>query len=137
MTNPVGRPTKYEDRFCDELEAFMGEGYSLGAFAGSIGVARSTLNEWIDNYPDFSEAVSRAKAKRLMHWEERALSVAKDGGGAGSATMIVFGLKNMDDGDWRDKTEQEVTGKNGGPIQYTDLSDDELERRIAQLTSQA
>jgi len=27
----------------------------------------------------------------------------------------------------------EVTGKNGGPIQYSDVTDDELERRIAAL----
>lgn len=113
----MGRPTKYEPRFAEEVEEFMGQGYSLGAFAGHVGVARSTLTEWAENYPDFSVAVSRAKAKRLLQWETSALAVARAGGGPGAATMIVFGLKNMDDGDWRDKTEQELTGKDGGPIQ--------------------
>lgn len=36
-----------------------------------------------------------------------------------------------------EKTTTEVTGKDGGPIQYENLSDEELDRRIAQLTSQA
>lgn len=114
---PVGRPTKYEPRYCDEAEAFMAQGYSLGAFAGSIGVARSTINEWIDNQPDFSEAVSRAKAKRLMHWETAGLAVAKDGGGPGTATIIVFGLKNMGDADWSDRQQHELSGPGGAPIE--------------------
>lgn len=118
-----GRPTKYDPAYCEAVEASMGEGYSLGAFAGKIGVARSTLNEWIAANPDFSEAVSRAKAKRLAHWEEAGIKVAKDGGGAGSATMIVFGLKNMGDGEWSDTQRQEISGRDGAPIQSTiDLS---------------
>jgi len=107
---PVGRPTKYEPRFCDELEACMAEGYSITAFAGKIGVSRSTINEWMSANPEFSEAVSRAKGKRLLHWETAALKVAKEGGGPGTATVIVFGLKNMGDDEWRDKQEFEHSG---------------------------
>jgi transcriptional regulator with XRE-family HTH domain len=115
--NPVGRPSKYESGFCDQVEAAMAEGLSLGAFAGQLGVARSTINEWMENHPEFSEAVSRAKAKRLLHWERRALDVAKEGGGGGAATMVIFGLKNMGGDEWADVQRQELTGKDGGPIQ--------------------
>ena len=55
---PVGRPTKYDPAYCDDVEAEMGNGLSLTAFAGVIGVSRSTINEWIDANPEFSEAVS-------------------------------------------------------------------------------
>ena len=138
-SNPKGRPSKYEPRFCDEVEDFMRQGFSLGAFAGEIGVARSTINEWIESHPDFSEAVSRAKGRRLLHWERAALNVAQKGGGPGTATIIVFGLKNMDaDGDWRDKQEHEHTGANGGPIRtesavdLSGLSQDQL-RALASI----
>ena len=109
----VGRPTKYEERFCQEAEIAMAEGYSLTAFAGIIGVARSTLNEWMEANPEFSEAVSRAKAKRLLHWEKAAMKVAEKGGGPGTATVIVFGLKNMGGDEWTDTTKQDVN-LNGG-----------------------
>ena len=36
-----------------------------------------------------------------------------------------------------EKVTQEHTGPNGGPIQHADLTDEELERRIAQLSGQA
>ncbi len=108
--HPGGRPTKYEPRFCEEVEDLMAQGYSLGAFAGHVGVARSTINEWIDNHPEFSEAVSRAKAKRLLMWEGIGLKVAQYGGSGGQATMTIFGLKNMGEDEWRDKQEFEHSG---------------------------
>lgn len=104
----------------------MGEGLSIGAFAGHIGVARSTINEWIEQYPEFSEAVSRAKAKRLLHWEREALRVARTGGGPGTATIIVFGLKNMGGDEWTDKVVTEHTGKDGGAIKAEALIPDDL-----------
>lgn len=108
-----GRPTKYEPRFCDELEAFMGAGFSATAFAGHIGVSRATLDNWAKDHPDFLEALSRAKARRLLHWEGAALRVTEKGGGPGTATIIAFGLKNMGGDEWSDtqKLEAKVDAK--------------------------
>lgn len=114
---PAGRPTKYEERYGEELEAFMGEGYSATAFAGHIGVSRATIDNWSKEHPEFLEALTRAKAKRLLQWEKTALTVAKEGGGPGSATVVVFGLKNMGGDEWADVTKQELSGPGGGPIQ--------------------
>lgn len=115
---PVGRPSKYEERFCGEVEADMADGYSLTAFAGKIGVDRSTLTEWQDAHPEFSAAVNRAKAARLRKWEQMGLNIADKGsGGPGGATMVVFGLKNMGGDEWVDLTKREVTGKDGDAIQ--------------------
>lgn len=109
-TRPVGRPSVYEERFCDEVEAFMGQGYSLTAFAGSIDVSRATIDNWMKAHPEFLEAVSRSKAKRLMHWEGQALKVSEKGGGPGTATVIVFGLKNMGGDEWSDASKVEHSG---------------------------
>jgi hypothetical protein len=89
----AGRPSKYEERFCDEMEAFMAQGYSATAFAGHIGVSRSTIDNWAKEYPEFLEALNRAKAKRLLEWEKIGLKVAREGGTGGQSTMITFGLK--------------------------------------------
>lgn len=135
---PVGRPSKYDPSFCEAVVKVMGEGFSLGAFAGKIGVCRSTINEWMEQHPEFSVAVNRGKCSRLVHWEEAAMRVAKSGGTGGSATIIVFGLKNMGSDDWADKSHQEITGKNGGPIETKELSARELIRsRISGIASRS
>lgn len=107
---PGGRPSKYNPVYCNEVVEFCGQGYSLTAFAGEIGVARSTINEWMDQHEEFSEAVKIAKAKCARWWEDCNKKVAKTGGGQGSATACVFGLKNMAPDDWRDKQEVSLTG---------------------------
>jgi hypothetical protein len=114
-----GRPTKYDPAYCEAVIEDMANGYSLTAFAGSIGVNRSTITEWVENFPEFSAAVSRAKAARLRNWEQAALDIRKSGGTGGSATITVFGLKNMGDDEWRDISRQEQTGPEGGPIVHT------------------
>ena len=114
---PVGRPTKYEPRFCQEVEDDMREGYSLTAFAGKIGVDRATLTNWTDEHPEFLAAVSRGKALRLRCWEKMGIDVAAKGtGGPGASTVIVFGLKNMGGDEWVDTSRREITGKDGEPF---------------------
>lgn len=106
---PTGRPTKYRPIYCDLVIEAMSEGKSLTAFAADIGVARSTINEWMDEFPEFSEAARRAKAKCAAWWEERGRQMAQNGGAPGQSTLVVFGLKNMSD-DWRDRVEAEHSG---------------------------
>ncbi len=115
--NPVGRPTKYEPRFCEELIVFMGEGYSLTAFAGSICVARSTINEWMAANPEFSEAARVGQARRTQSLEHGLLNT--DIGAR--ITARVFALKNADPEGWKDKQELEHSG--GVTIQASDLDE--------------
>ena len=111
-----GRPTDYRPEYCDEVQAAMADGYSLTAFAGMIDVDRSTIGNWMDAHPEFFLAVSRGKAKRLLHWETSAMRVAERGGGPGTATIIVFGLKNMGGDEWADKSEVKNTGDASNPV---------------------
>ena len=106
-TRVVGRPSKYEPRYCEEIIAFCRGGYSITAFAGSIGVARDTISEWATQHAEFSAAVKMAKAAATLAYEEAAARVRAKGGGPGTATMIIFGLKNMAPDDWREKSEVE------------------------------
>lgn len=134
-TRPVGRPTKYEPRFCDMLVRDMKAGYSLTAFAGLIGVNKGTLNAWADVHPEFSDAVSRGKAARLRNWEAVALKMRVQGGGPGGATVTIFGLKNMGGDEWSDTQRHEMTGANGGPIRTEEVGARErIASRLARLT---
>ena len=115
----MGRPSKFSDAYVEEVVTYCAQGYSLTAFAGSIGVCRDTISEWCNEHPEFSASVSRAKAKRAEWWETQALEVAKTGGTGGRATMIIFGLKNHAPDDFKEISRQETTGANGGPIATT------------------
>jgi transposase len=118
----AGRPTKYKEAYCDEVITHMAEGASLTSFAAEIGVARSSINEWMAAHPEFSEAVNVGKAKCAAWWEKINRSIAKDGGGTGSAQACALGLKNMAADDWREKSELDVNVK-------TDLADTLAKRR--------
>lgn len=126
--HPGGRPTKYDPAYCDQLVEFMAQGYSLAAFAGGIGVCKATLNVWAAEHPEFLDALSRGKCKRALQWERMGIEIAKGNGGPGASTMVIFGLKNVGEGEWRDKQEVEHAGKDGGPMQVASMSADEFER---------
>ena len=133
---PVGRPSSYDPKFCDMVVEDMGQGYSLTAFAGLIGVNRSTITEWMNAHPEFSAAVTRGKAARLRNWEQVALSMRMNGGGPGGATITVFGLKNMGGDEWSDTQRHEVTGKDGAPLKaetVVTLSDEDLAKTVEAL----
>lgn len=127
----AGRPTKYDPAYCQAVIEHMKEGASLTSFAAEIGVARSTINEWIDHHWEFSEAAKRGKAQCAAWWEKMGRDKAENGGG--NATLIVFGLKNMAGEDWRERSSMELSGPAGGAIQVEDTttSPRNLAREIA------
>lgn len=99
---PVGRPSKYDPAYCEAIVEHMSEGASATSFAASIRVARSTINQWAEEFPEFSEALSLGKAACSSWWEKTGRLVAEKGGAPGQSTMITFGLKNMGKDDWSD-----------------------------------
>jgi transcriptional regulator with XRE-family HTH domain len=111
---PAGRPTEYREAFCDTAVECLKQGYSLTVLAGELDVSRQTIDNWMKAHPEFLDAISRGRAKGARIWEDR-LGASADTG-AGNATSIAFGLKNLAKDDWRDKTEQELSGPDGGAI---------------------
>lgn len=102
--NPIGRPSKYDPAYCAQIVEHMAEGASMTSFAAEIDVARSTLNEWAEHHPEFSEAINKAKAKCAAWWERLGREGAS-GSKEVNPTLVIFGLKNMSADDWRDKQE--------------------------------
>jgi hypothetical protein len=100
-----GRPSKYDPSYCDQIVEFMGRGYSMTAFAGEIGVARSTINEWMGEHPAFSEAVKVGQAKRTRQLEMTLLA----GETGPKVTAHIFALKNAAPEEWKDKREFDHT----------------------------
>lgn len=97
MTHAGGRPTKYEERFVNELDNYLTttgkEQMSLPTIQGFalwIGVNDDTLNEWGKIYPEFS-----ATLKRLKHLQAKQLiDDGIYGGKEVNATIIKLLLQN-------------------------------------------
>lgn len=136
---PMGRPSVYDPKFCEELLTFFsqpptrevtirdakgnerteilpGTFPTLARFAAMIGVTRETLRDWATSktqegelkHPDFSAAYKKAKEFQEANLIEGTLA------GAYNSTFAIFTAKNVLG--WRDKTEQEITGKDGAPL---------------------
>lgn len=103
----VGRPSKYSPAYCDEVIASGAEGLSLTAFAGVIGVDRSTINEWMAVHPEFSQACKKAQAKRTLYLERGMLSPDASGP---MVTARRFALANAAPDEWREKQAVELSG---------------------------
>ena len=107
----MGRPTKYDPAFCDQAVTFMSEGYSTKAFAGSIGVSLSTVYNWMDENPEFLEAIKSGQAAGAVWWERTLRQVASTGDG--NASAAIFGVKNRSQEEWKDKIENDHTSSDG------------------------
>jgi hypothetical protein len=77
----LGRPTEYRTEYCSELVDHMNKGYSFESFAGLIGVARSTIYEWVTSQPDFSDAKKAGFEASRLFWEKVGIDIAKTGTG--------------------------------------------------------
>jgi len=106
-----GRPTKYDPAYCEDIIAFMSEGYSVTAFAGSILVSRATVYLWVDAHPEFMDALKTAQAASAVWWENCLRNNAQSG--EGNATAAIFGLKNRVADDWRDKRDVDHSSSDG------------------------
>lgn len=102
----MARPTKYDPAYCDQIVEFCQDGASISSFAASVGVARQTITDWSKEHPEFLLAVKAAKTAVAAWYDKTARGIARDGGG--NATICIFGLKNFDDEDFKDKTETKL-----------------------------
>jgi len=140
--HPGGRPSKYQPRYADELLNYFncsaierddrggivaGHFPTLARFAANIGVCRDTLQEWAKVHAKFSAAYKKAKDLQEANLIEGTLA------GAYQPSFAIFTAKNVLG--WRDKTETELSGPNGGPQQHEHKVDVKLSAEDAYLVA--
>jgi hypothetical protein len=97
---PVGRPLLYDPKLCQEMIDFCAQGYSIEAFAGKIGVNKVTVYDWINKYPEFSNAKNTAQEKCRLFWETLGTHGAAGKLPGFNASAYIFNMKNRFG--WRD-----------------------------------
>lgn len=142
MAHPGGRPTKYDDKYCDMIieyftvqpqqtvykKTYFADGQlkseepivlpeqlpTFQKFADSISVTVSTLWEWEKEFEEFSKAYARAKQLQEHVWLVNGMSNLYN-----SQFAQFFGKNCLG---YKDKQDIELSGHNGGPLQILDTS---------------
>lgn len=138
LSAPVGRPTKYKPEYAELARKFC----LLGATDKRLGelfeVNTDTINEWKKVHPEFSVSIDEGRhiadaeianslyhrAKGYSHPEvdikviqNQVVMTDLIKHYPPDTTAASLWLRNRQGDKWRDKTEHELTGKDGGPIQ--------------------
>lgn len=108
----MGRPSTYSDEYPDLLIEHMSQGFSFLSFGGVVDppCATSTLYEWMEAHPEFSEARKRGENASRRWWEiQGAVGMHSK---VFNSTVWIFNMKNRFK--WADRSE--ISGPDGGPI---------------------
>lgn len=124
MSNPVGRPSKYDSSLCDELDKYLKttgkEQMSLPTIQGFslwLDVNDDTLNEWGKLYPEFSATLS--KLKRLQ--AQQLIDDGIYGGKEVNSTIVKLLLQNNHG--MKERTDTTTNDKDIEPILVKFLND--------------
>lgn len=134
-----GRPTSFKPEYVKQAAKLAKLGATDIEIADFFNVSEQTINSWKNQFPEFLESlkagkeesdqrVERSLYRRALGYEHDTVKIfcSKDGDVTQvpyreivppDTTACIFWLKNRKKDEWRDKVEQEVTGKDGGPIQ--------------------
>lgn len=133
----MGRDTKYDPSFCDRAISLMRDGASKTQVMADLGVGREAFYNYTKDHEDFKEAVELGKLLSQAWWEaagQKGIYMGKDF----NSVAWIYNMKNRFRDEWSDKTETEISGKNGAPIRIdsnSSMSDEELEKRIYELNT--
>jgi hypothetical protein len=118
----------YKPEYCEQVIELGAEGKSLAQIAAALDVARADLYGWSDRYPEFRAAVSRAKDLALAWWEDAGANLLMEIPKGPKLNTILWSkiMSARFPDDYRDQWRAELTGKNGGPVAVSSVTDAEL-----------
>lgn len=133
---PAGRPTEYEEDYARQAEKLCALGATDDELASFFNVHRATIYRWKLDHTEFCDAIKAAKdiaderVERSLYqkatgydvteevavkikveqYREEVEVVQVDKHIPADTTAAIFWLKNRRSGQWRDKTETELSG---------------------------
>lgn len=134
----MARQSKLTPETQKKIVGAIAEGNYLETAAAIGGVTYTTLNNWMRKgesassgaYVEFLEAVKKAEAEAEALRVSRISKAGKEGNWQADAWYLERRYPDR----WGKRIQQEVTGKDGGPLEYVqrvqELTDSELERII-------
>ena len=135
----IGRKTKLTAEFITDAAKLIAGGNTVATVAAYMGIADSTWYDWMGRgerekgslFSEFSEAIKKSQSVAKIAMLSVVTQAARDGNWQAAAWFME--RTDPDNYGRRDRVKQEITGKNGGPIQVvkvpdlSKLTDEELE----------
>ena len=137
-----GRPTEYDAKYAAMAREIVAEsGLSQAKLAKVFKVGRTTITDWKKAYPEFADALQAGEDIYKVKIVEKNLfrlckgirvktkrEILKIGGKVSELKMehyyppnpkaIEFFLRSRDPERWPNKTQHELSGPGGAPVQY-------------------
>lgn len=128
---PAGRPQvepidRLKEGWQTKILEMGKQGCSDVEIRAEFGISGDLWYRWMQEDEEFSSTAKQAKALCNAKWEQMGRKMAF-GEVEGNPTTWIFNMKNRFG--WKDKQELE----HAGSINHTNLTDEEIERRISQL----
>ena len=157
----AGRPTAFKKEFVSIAEKACLAGATDEELADILDISTRTLYRWKIEHTEFCQAINigkeaadarveRSLYKRAVGFESDAVKIFMPSGAeepvyapykefhAPDVGAATFWLKNRQPEKYREKSIQEVTGKDGGAIQTENVGDGrDIARRVAMLLARA
>ena len=119
----MGRPTKYNKKIAEKICSLIAtDTYTVAEVCRMVKISDSTYYDWITRFPEFSENIKKAEEEQKIvdkHYQP-------------DTAAIIFTLTNGEPENWKNRQNNEVTGKDGKDL-FGQLTDEELDARIAEL----
>ena len=121
----MGRPSSYDPGYCEAVVQFGKEGDSKVEMAVKLNVSRQTLYYWMDDYPDFFDAMKRAEEYAAAWHHTMFKKMATGQIQNANPTALIFNSKNQCPDEFRDRREVDIDGKVGVfEIDFTGYDED-------------
>jgi transposase len=115
---PVGRPTLYDPKYCEEVVTLGRIGKSVEQIAANLNVSLRTMYLWRDTYEEFMHALDDAKTYEQAWWEEQASAYMVENKESDrlNATLWSRSMAARFPKKYRESTKTEITGADGAPL---------------------
>jgi len=115
---PVGRPTLYDPKYCEEVVTLGRIGKSVEQIAANLNVSLRTMYLWRDTHEEFMHALDDAKTYEQAWWEEQASAYMVENKESDrlNATLWSRSMAARFPKKYRESTKTEITGADGTPL---------------------
>jgi transposase len=115
---PVGRPTKYDPAFCEQVVELGRIGKSIEQIAANLGVSTRVLFDWRDKHENFLHALEYAKELELDWWETvgQTHMIENKESDKLNASIWSRSMAARFPKKYRESTKQEIVGAEGAPL---------------------